>query len=874
MFRAEDKEFKVTNKCGLKDLTSVLMFFSYQSGILPAFNPEVTAVIRMDQIFSYQLPFEDPVIIFALVMLIILLAPMLAKKVKLPSIVGLILAGTVVGPGLLGLIERDFTIELLGTVGLLYLMFMAGLSLDLIQFEKLRNKSIGFGLVSFLLPQMAALAAGVYLLNYSVATSLLLGSIVGSHTLLAYPIAERLGITKNMGVTMSMGGTLVTDTLSLGVLAIVAGTAGDNSGAGYWTGFAASVIAFVAVSVILLPRLGRWFFRNVKSQGNMDYIFLVAILFTTAFFAELAGLAPIIGAFLAGLLLNRLVPGSGTLMSRVQFVGNALFIPFFLISVGMLVDVSVLGSLDVWFKAIIFTLLVFIGKGLASFGITSLFKFTKEEGFVIYGLTTPQSAATLAVTLIGFDLGFFDSTAVNAVVIMILMTCLVGPWLVEKYGREVATQEDKKPYKPSEAPQRILVPLANPETSDALMDIAFMVRDQKLDQPLYPLTVARDGRDAEEQVARGEKMLSHAVIHAAAANVPVNPVTRVDFNIAKGIARAVSEMRISNIIIGWNGQISAKQKIFGSILDQLLEEVQTMIMVSKIERPVNTSKRIVVAMPPFAEFEPGFTEAVRSLKLMADQIGDELVIVTTTARQNYVKPRVDNIQPEPDVTFEVIEKWGDLPAWYDDFKDEEDLFVLLSARDGSVSWRPGLDRLPRVIAQRYPQLSFITIYPAQGRERAGGSSPERENLQLLQQKRIKIGLEEAETDQVLEQIIHKDPAFDHIDLSRITKRLLKNSADYTPEVMPGVLLYEAHTSKVDEQLLFVGVSDKGLNLKQVAHPAHVILILLSPKSCSPEKHLEGVNEVAQLIKPGKNLKAVRAAKTAAEVYRAVMETEV
>ncbi|MGM0744953.1 cation:proton antiporter [Rhodohalobacter sp.] len=828
----------------------------------------------MEEIFSYPLPFEDPVIIFALVMLIILLAPIAAKRLKLPAIVGLILAGTIVGPGLLGLIERDFTIELLGTVGLLYLMFMAGLSLDLIQFEKLRNKSIGFGLGSFLLPQLAALAAGVYLLDYSIATSLLLGSIVGSHTLLAYPIAERLGITKNMGVTMSMGGTLVTDTLSLGVLAVVAGSVGDSSGPGYWTGFAASVIAFVAISVLLLPRLGRWFFRNVKSQENMDYIFLVAILFTTAFFAELAGLAPIIGAFLAGLLLNRLVPASGTLMSRVQFVGNALFIPFFLISVGMLVDVSVLGSLDVWLKAIVFSVLVFAGKGLASFGITKLYKFSKEEGYVIYGLTTPQSAATLAVTLIGYDLGFFDSTAVNAVVIMILLTCLVGPWLVEKYGREVAIQEDKKPYKSSEAPQRILVPLANPETSDALLDIAFMVRNQKMDQPLYPLTVAREGRDAEAQVARGEKMLSHAVIHAAAADVPVNPVTRLDLNIAKGIARAVSEMRISNIIIGWNGQISAKQKIFGSILDQLLEEVQTMIMVSKIEQPVNTSKRIVVAVPPFAEFEPGFTEAVRSLKLMADQIGDELVIMTTKARQSFVKPRVNDIQPEPEVTFEAIEKWVDLPAWYDGFKEEGDLFVLLSARDGAISWRPGLDRLPRVIAQRYPGLSFITVYPAQIQPRLNGDTSQPEKLQLLQKKRIKVGLDKGESEEILEQIIHKDPAFDDINLSRITKRLLKNSADYTPEVMPGVLLYEAHTSKVEEQLLFVGVSRDELNLKQVAHPAHVILILLSPKTYSVDQHLEGVNEVAQLIKPGKNLLKVKEAESAEKVYRAVMETEV
>ncbi len=293
----------------------------------------------MNEFLNFSLPFSNPVMIFALVMLIILLAPIIFKKLKVPGIVGIILAGTIVGPSVLGLLERDSTIELLGTVGLLYLMFMAGLSIDLNRFEKLRNRSIGFGSLSYFFPALGAYYAGIHLLDYSVSTSLLLGAIVGSHTLLAYPIVERLGITKNTAVTMSMGGTLVTDSVSLGILAIIAGTAGESQGPGYWLGFITSIAIFLAAAIVILPNLGRWFFRNLKNENNTDYVFLLAVLFTTAFLAELSGLASIIGAFIAGLLLNRLVPVNSTLMSRVQFVGNALFIPFFLISVGMLVDV-------------------------------------------------------------------------------------------------------------------------------------------------------------------------------------------------------------------------------------------------------------------------------------------------------------------------------------------------------------------------------------------------------------------------------------------------------------------------------------------------------------------------------------------------------
>lgn len=824
----------------------------------------------MNENLALTLPFSDPVLIFALVMLIILLAPLIFNKLKIPGIVGLILSGALVGPSILGLLERDFTIELLGTVGLLYLMFMAGLSIDLNRFEKLKNRSVGFGVVSYTLPALGAYFVGIHLLDYSVYTSLLLGAIVGSHTLLAYPIVEKLGITKNTAVTMSLGGTLVTDTLSLGILAVVAGTVGDTEGAGYWLGFIASVSAFVISAVIILPRLGRWFFRNVKYQNNTDFVFMVAVLFTTAFLAEFAGLASIIGAFLAGLLLNRLVPESSTLMSRINFVGNALFIPFFLISVGMLVDVAVLTSLDVWMKAIAFTLLVFAGKLVAAWSSKMMFTYSFEEAMVVYGLTTPQSAATLAVTLLGYELGFFDQTAVNAVVLMILFTCLLGPWLVEKYGRTVATQEEEKPYDSADAPQRILVPLANPETSDALMDIAFMVRDVKSGQPVYPLTVARDGREVEANVARSEKMLSHAVIHAASADVPVNPLTRIDLNIARGISRAVEERRITNIVIGWNGEVSARRKIFGSVLDQLLDEVDEMVMVCKIDKPVNTFKRVVVALPPFATYEVGFSGTIRSLKLMAEQLGADLVVVATTEQKNKVKKSVEGIKPDLETDYLTISGWGELPGWLEKNRDEDDLFVLVSAREGTLSWRPGLDRLPRVLSQRYPALNFISVYSSEVESEADQGMSFSQNYEIVNQSRIKLQLKSKNIDEALEEIISGDEVFEHIAIERIIRRLLENSKDYTPEVMPGVLFYDSHTSKVDKQVLFIGTSAEGINVEQTAHKGEIILVLLSPKEMTVKEHIKTMNKVIKLIRPGKDVEKMKTAKTEKDVIKALM----
>lgn len=823
----------------------------------------------MNETLTFSLPFSNPVLIFALVMLLILLAPILFKKIKVPGIVGIILAGTLVGPSILGFLERDSTIELLGTVGLLYLMFMAGLSIDLNRFEKLRNQSIGFGSISYIFPALGAYYAGIYLLDYSVESSLLLGAIVGSHTLLAYPIVERLGITKNTAVTMSMGGTLVTDTLSLGILAIIAGTVGDSQGAGYWTAFATSIAVFLAAAILILPRLGRWFFQNMHHDTNVDFVFMMAVLFSTAFLAELAGLASIIGAFIAGLLLNRLVPMNGTLMSRIQFVGNALFIPFFLISVGMLVDVEVLASLEVWLIAILFAALVFVGKGVAAGIIRWIKGFSNAEGYVIFGLTTPQSAATLAVTLLGYDLGFFNQTAVNAVVILILITCLVGPWLVEKYGRDVAIQEEEKPYEPSEAPQRILVPLANPETSDMLMDIAFMIRDEKSDQPVFPLTVARDGKDVDAQVAKGEKMLSHAVVHAAAAEVPVNPVTTVDYNIASGIARAVSEKLGSVVVIGWNGSVSARSRIFGSILDQLLQDIDEMVMVAKIEKPLNTLNRVLVAVPPFASLETGFASAMRSLKIMADQIGGELFFVITDERKETVEKRIKKVKPNLASEFQSIPKWSELPSWLDEQIQENDLFVLLSAREGTLSWRPALDRLPRVVAQKYPGLSFITVYPSEVEVDRGSRDPEL-GLKLLDQERIIISETSENLEEKLMMVLRKDNSIPKNDVKRLINRLLKNSSDYSPEMMSGVVLYDAHTSLVDEQMLFMGVVREGLQIPKTANRAHVVLMILSPKDMAVKDHLKGVNAAARLIRPGKSVLKLKECETTDDVYRVIL----
>jgi Kef-type K+ transport system membrane component KefB/mannitol/fructose-specific phosphotransferase system IIA component (Ntr-type) len=824
---------------------------------------------------DFSLPFSDPVLIFAIMMLIILLTPVVFNRFKVPSIIGFILAGVIVGPSMSGIMERDATIVLLGTVGLLYLMFMAGLEIDVKRFLKYKNHSIIFGSWTFFIPQIGGAVLAVYLLGFTWPAAILLASMFASHTLVSYPIASKLGITKNTAVTTTIGGTIITDTAALLVLAVIIAMDGGAVGAGFWITLGISLSLLTFFTFWAIPKITRWFFQTVSEESYLEFVFVMAVAFSISFLAEVAGVEAIIGAFMAGLAVNRLIPESGTLMNRIHFVGNSLFIPFFLISVGMIVDVGAfIAGLEAWIVAGFMVAVALSGKYVAAWITSRTLKYNKNELMSMYGLSVAQAAATLAVVLVAYDRGIFGpfgDAVLNGSVLMILVTCIVSPIITEKFGKQLALEEEDKPYDPAEAPQRILVPLANPETSDALMDIAFMVRDKDSPEPLYPLTVARESLESDAEVAKGEKLLSHAVIHAASAEVPVNPMTRIDLNIASGIKRAVNEKRISNVIIGWNGQTSARQRVFGSILDQLLHDLDEMVMVCKIEQPVNTFKRLVVAVPPFSALEVGFAGAIRPLKLMAQQLGADFVVAVTEERLPVVSKRIDLIKPEFDIEYSGLEQWALLPSWMDENIKEDDLFILVSAHEGSISWRPGLDRLPRVIAQKYPELSFVTIYPSEvevENSMIEGAVPKEQNF--LAAERILMDLKQQSIENILKDIVSIDRKNDEERVIQLVDRLLENSESYTPEIMPGVLLYESRTSKVADQKLFIGINNDGLNVQGTANQVHVILVLLSPKTVDKQEHLKHLNAVVKMIKSGGSFEKILEADDEYAASRAMM----
>jgi Kef-type K+ transport system membrane component KefB/nucleotide-binding universal stress UspA family protein len=783
------------------------------------------------------LPFTDPVLVVATATLVFLVVPLLFERFRVPGIIGLIVAGAAIGPHGAGLLARSNTIVLLGTVGLLYLMLLVGLELDLNQFARHRGRSLGFGALSFLLPGGMGMGMAV-VLGYSLPSALLIGSVFASHTLLAYPIASRLGIVRNGAVTSALGGTILTEVLALLLLAVVVKSRGGPLDAAFFLGLALPFAAYVFVVMWGLPRVGRWFFRSVSTEGTTEFIFVLAALFTAAYLAHYGGVEPIIGALLAGLALNRLIPAHGALMSRIHFAGNAIFIPFFLLSVGMLVDVTALQGRAVGIAAAL-TLGVVAGKWLASFAAQKVFGWTVDEGWTVFGLTVPHAAGTLAIVLVGFEAGLLDQAEVNGVILMILVTCLAGPWAVERYGRRVALREEERPYDPRAAPRRIVVALASPETADPLMDLAFILRGPGTDEPVHPLMVVpAEGGDAEAEVAEAEKVLAHAVVHAAAAEVPVIPLTRVDANVAAGIARGVAETRGSLVVLGWQARRGPGRAMFGSVPEQLLQRTRRAVVVARIARPLNTAGRVVLVLPPAIERHPGFGEALRTVNLLAGGAGAPITALSLGGETERLKAMHARVKPAVPAAWERVEGWGELLDRLGAMLRPGDVVVIAGARRGTLAWHPRLGRLPERLAVSFSG-SILLVYPEEPEQADGGA---RLSDAVAPDRVVRLGAMSfvAAVGRLLEGAFDEDVAREVVNV------VVRNEEQFSSELVPGVVLPHVRLKGLARPVLLLGVSREGVEFPRARHPARLIFLLVSPAERA-EEHLQTLAEVARLL---------------------------
>lgn len=665
---------------------------------------------------EFSLPLSNPILVFSLILLIILLSPILLQKLKIPGIIGLIISGVIIGPYGFNIIANNSAIELFSTIGLLYIMFVAGLELNLAQFKINKYKSLTFGVFTFIFPLSIGFSLCYYLLGYNLDTSLLTASMFATHTLVAYPIVSKLGVTKNEAVAITVGGTIFTDTAVLLILAIIVGNSHGNLSQDFFIRLGISFVIFLFIMFFLIPRFARWFFQKLENEKHAHFIFSLAVLFFSAFLAEISGLEPIIGAFVAGLTLNPIIPKTSALMNRIEFSGNALFIPFFLISVGMIIDVGVI--IQGWDATIVTVVLIIgavFGKWIAAFFTQIIFKYSKIQRNLIFGLSSSHAAATLAVILVGYKVGILDDNILNGTIILILISCVIASFVTEKAAKIIAENEndsDNSDHITTAFSEHILIPVANLKTLPKLLEFAVLIKNLKSKNPLSILSVINNDTNAETNLIKTKEKLEEYVKAGAASEIDVNTITTIDYNIINGISRMTKELMSDILILGWPGKAGIINKIAGERINSIIYSVNKNIFITSLENALVVNKRIIIVSPKLANRELGFDMWAEKIFKLASELSANILHFGTEEVDKQLKTNIKKNKFNVKIEYHNFEDWEDFLI-LSRYIQDEDLMVIISARKNSISYVPYFENIFNKIEKYYANYNRLIIFPQQ-----------------------------------------------------------------------------------------------------------------------------------------------------------------
>ena len=668
---------------------------------------------------SQYFPITDPTLIFFVVLLMILLSPIIMGRLRIPHIIGMVLAGVLVGKYGLNILGRDASFELFGRVGLYYIMFLAGLEMDMEGLKKNRNRVMVFGMLTFLVPFAMTYFMGVSLLGYIPLASLLLAAIMASNTLISYPIVGRYGLTRHTSSTLSVGSSMMALFMALIVMASIVNSFHGNGGIVFWLLFILKFVAYCVGLIMVIPRVTRWFLRRY-SDAVMQFIFILAVVFLSAALSDAVGLEGIFGAFMSGLILNRFVPKVSPLMNRIEFTGNALFIPYFLIGVGMLINVRLLfaGSKILW---VVFCIVFFgtLGKAVAAYLAARIFRMSWLAGHMMFGLTSAHAAGAIAMVMVGRRLEvapgqyLFGDEVLNGIVIMILFTCVISTVITERAAQRLRLQEkeDQNMMKNLDD-EKILIPVKYPEYSDNLITMATLMRNPRLKRELVALNVVYDDVNMRHNQAEGQRLLDHLCHLASASDVPMVTQVRIAANIANGIKHAFKEFQASEILMGLHFHKEINRSFWGEFTRSLYNGLSRQIIVTRILQPLNTIRRIQVAIPSRAEFEPGFYRWLERLARMAGNLECRIAFHGRNETLQLVNEFIRNRFPSVRAEYEEMAHWKDLPTLGSQVR-EDHLFVIVTARKGTISYKTAMERLPEELNKFIKGKTIMIIFPDQ-----------------------------------------------------------------------------------------------------------------------------------------------------------------
>lgn len=656
---------------------------------------------------------QDPTLIFFVVLAIILLAPLLLNRIGIPHIIGMIIAGVCVGPYGFHLLDDDASFKIFGQVGLLYLMFLAAIEIDLYHLKRNLKRGVIFGILTFGIPLVLGYFSSVYFFDAGVVPALLLASMYAAHTLISYPVAVRFGITKSPAVLIAIVGTIFAVIGALLTLATAVNV--HHHGAFVWSEI---LILLVKLMVFCFAVswgyriLARWFLRKF-SDRVIQFVFVLALVFFAAWLARVIGLESVLGAFFAGLVLNRFVPNTSPLMSRLEFVGNALFIPYFLIGVGMMIDIRVVASIPTLKMAGIMLAVALITKWLAAFLTARICGMSRDDCRLMFGLTTAHTAVALAVASIGYGFGLLDATMLNGTVLMILVTCAIAPMATSGAAARIKIHmlEDTSSAQETRGVSNTLVPVDNPVTSVALMELALLIHPAN--RPGSSL-MAVHVRTSNSRAARANSEASLKLAGEASATVdlPVTTIERFDSNVTAGLLNIINERDVNCVVMGLHRRTTLVDTFFGTKMTQMLEATHRMMLICRFFNPVNTLRRLVVFVPPKAEFESGFRMWLTTLGRLAQNLGCRAVFMCHPQVQRIISGVLNQERLDIRLEFRAIEQWDDFVLLSSHIADD-DLLAVVSARPGSISYSPDIKQMDSFLQKYFTQANLLVVFPEQ-----------------------------------------------------------------------------------------------------------------------------------------------------------------
>ena len=670
---------------------------------------------------DFTLPLADPVLKFLLILLIILAAPLLLNKLRIPHLLGLIIAGAIIGPHGFNLVLRDSSIILSGTAGLLYIMFLAGLEIDMADFKRNSTKSLAFGMYTFLIPMILGTVVGIWVLRFNVLPSVLHASMFASHTLIAYPIISKLGISKNKAVSITVGGTMITDTLALLVLTIIVGMATGQVNDMFWIRLGVSILIFALIVLFGFPFIGRWFFKHVHDNIS-QYIFVLVMVFLGSFLAQVAGMEAIIGAFLSGLALNHLIPQSSPLMNRVEFVGNAIFIPFFLLGVGMLIDYrTFFTSFETIKVGLIMIIVATAAKYIAAWMPQKTFHLSTDQRSVIFGLSNAQAAATLAAVMVGYNvitgtdangepIRLLNESVLNGTILMILVTCTIASFAAQKGAHNIAAQDISDKEENKKESEHILIPVSNEETVEELVNLSLAIKSPQNKNGLFALKVIDNHHSDEKALKQSRRVLQTAVNTAAATDTQMKDLLRYDLSVSNAIASVVKEREITDLVVGLHKEKDIPAAFLGHIVESVLAESSVSTFIYKPAQPISTVRRHLIIIPELAEKEIGFNQIIFRLRNVTQNTGAATVFYGSEATLNALKKLLAKKSGE--ASYIEFNDWDDFLIVFRDIKPDDTMWIILSRKEG-LSYAPAMARIPKYLNKYFQANSFVLAYPVQ-----------------------------------------------------------------------------------------------------------------------------------------------------------------